>query len=720
MNSDLLTIKFATATSPKSRVEAREATWQQLVDKLQTPRVGEKWGPVFVPADMPSGPRQGQYVKAITILVFDVDNKGGDNKAIPEPLSLAEMAEVIRCKGLNSILYETHSSRPSHLRFRLLVQLAEPIPTHVYKQQAVEFAKRLGFYDYIDKSCLDLAHCYYLPAVDPEFVGIQQFVVTYGEPLRIHDLFAGDQGKDLSAELDSQLFSKLFSSLAKVVSPQCTQSTKKFVQYKQPQAPDFPETDENAGKLKHALSYISSNVPHGKGEIIDDHGDFVDGYWLAIVWAIASLGWDSGEQVARDWSATSDRYTDEGFNAAWYAYYDKQEGGSITVNSLFRLAMEFGWVNSPFEVVEGGFIHEDADLEPIAAAASAEAAQGGPLGRLKGFSITGRSSDLRQQMLDDKFVLDQIAILGQWTNLYAAPNTGKTLLTLTMLRDQIRANVICGEQVFYVNADDTYRGMVEKLEIAESIGLQMLVPNQQGFVVSNIVDLMSDLAIANEAANVVIVLDTLKKFTDLMDKRVASQFGNIARGFVAAGGTLITLAHTNKHKDSQGKSIYSGTSDITDDGDCFYIIDKIGVDKGFGTERYTVEFTNDKNRGDVAGTVGFSFEKRVGETYADLLDSVKRLSSGEIERSKVAKEVQAELDDDADLIAAVADCLGAGINTKSAIVKKVRESTGDSNDKVRKLMAKRTGTFYELGHRWTVIKGANNAQFYQVLPPPSV
>lgn len=720
MNSDLLTIKFATATSPKSRVEAREATWQQLVDKLQTPRVGEKWGPVFVPADMPSGPRQGQYVKAITILVFDVDNKGGDNKAIPEPLSLAEMAEVIRCKGLNSILYETHSSRPSHLRFRLLVQLAEPIPTHVYKQQAVEFAKRLGFYDYIDKSCLDLAHCYYLPAVDPEFVGIQQFVVTYGEPLRIHDLFAGDQGKDLCAELDSQLFSKLFSSLAKVVSPQCTQSTKKFVQYKQPQAPDFPETDENAGKLKHALSYISSNVPHGKGEIIDDHGDFVDGYWLAIVWAIASLGWDSGEQVARDWSATSDRYIDEGFNAAWYAYYDKQEGGSITVNSLFRLAMEFGWVNSPFEVVEGGFIHEDADLEPIAAAASAEAAQGGPLGRLKGFSITGRSSDLRQQMLDDKFVLDQIAILGQWTNLYAAPNTGKTLLTLTMLRDQIRANVICGEQVFYVNADDTYRGMVEKLEIAESIGLQMLVPNQQGFVVSNIVDLMSDLAIANEAANVVIVLDTLKKFTDLMDKRVASQFGNIARGFVAAGGTLITLAHTNKHKDSQGKSIYSGTSDIRDDGDCFYIIDKIGVDKGFGTARYTVEFTNDKARGDVAGVVGFSFEKRVGETYADLLDSVKRLSSGEIERSKVAKEVQAELDDDADLIAAVADCLGAGINTKSAIVKKVRESTGDSNDKVRKLMAKRTGTFYELGHRWTVIKGANNAQFYQVLPPPSV
>ena len=712
MNAALMPIKIATARSHKAHVVARETPWQFLIDKFAIPRVGDKEGPVFVPVDMLSGPRRQEYVKAITILTYDVDNK-----EILEPLSHTELAEVLKCKGLNSIMYETHSSRPNHPRFRLLVQLAEPIPVDVYKRQAVEFAKRLGFYEFLDKGCWSSEHCYYFPAVDPEFIGTQQYIVTYGEPLRIHDLLAGDQGKDLFAELDPQLLSKLFSSSAKVVS---TQSTKKVVRYKQTQQTDFPETDENTNKLKDALSHISSDVPRGSGEIIDDNGNFVDGFWLAMVWAIVSLEWKSGEQIARDWSRTSDRYTDDGFNQAWSGYDPDKKEGAITINSLFRLAIRFGWISSPFGIIEGGFVFEESSLPANAASSSTVVVPARPLERLKGFSITGESAELRRQMLDDKFVMDRIAILGQWTTIFAAPNTGKTLLTLAMLREQIRAGVITGEQVFYVNADDTYRGMVEKLEIAESIGLQMLVPNQRDFVVSTIVDLMSDMASVKEAANVVIVLDTLKKFTDLMDKRVASQFGNIARGFVSAGGTLITLAHTNKHKDAEGKSIYSGTSDIKDDSDCFYIIEQISVDKDFGSQRCTVEFANDKARGDVASTVGFSFEKRLGGTYADLLDSVKRLTSGDIERSKVEKEVQAGLSEDADLIEAVSDCLVAGVNTKSAIVTKVRESTGYSIERVRKFMAKRTGTSYEMGHRWSVIKGANNAHIYQMLPPPSV
>ena len=56
----------------------------------------------------------------------------------------------------------------------------------------------------------------------------------------------------------------------------------------------------------------------------------------------------------------------------------------------------------------------------------------GQLEKLRRFSITGSSEKLKQQMLADVFAMDRVAILGQWTVIYAAPNTGKTLLTIWM------------------------------------------------------------------------------------------------------------------------------------------------------------------------------------------------------------------------------------------------------------------------------------------------
>ena len=47
------------------------------------------------------------------------------------------------------------------------------------------------------------------------------------------------------------------------------------------------------------------------------------------------------------------------------------------------------------------------------------------LDRLHNYSITGESQTLRQQMLDDAFILKDIAVLGQWTTIYASPGNGK-------------------------------------------------------------------------------------------------------------------------------------------------------------------------------------------------------------------------------------------------------------------------------------------------------
>ena len=137
----------------------------------------------------------------------------------------------------------------------------------------------------------------------------------------------------------------------------------------------------------------------------------------------------------------------------------------------------------------------------------------------------------------------------------------------------------------------------------------MLAPNQRGFHTNQITELMIDLVNEEQARGVTIILDTLKKFTDLMHKKEASEFGIISRNFVSSGGTLICLAHTNKHKNAEGKSVYSGTSDIRDDSDCAFIIDKI--ESSIFDEEVVVEFVNDKARGDVVDRVSFIYSKKI-------------------------------------------------------------------------------------------------------------
>ena len=88
------------------------------------------------------------------------------------------------------------------------------------------------------------------------------------------------------------------------------------------------------------------------------------------------------------------------------------------------------------------------------------------------FAHNGNSAVMREKMLKDTFVLDNIAILGQATAIYAKPNTGKTLIVLWMLIESIKAKRIKGENVFYINADDTYKGLVTKLEITEQYGFK--------------------------------------------------------------------------------------------------------------------------------------------------------------------------------------------------------------------------------------------------------
>jgi hypothetical protein len=118
---------------------------------------------------------------------------------------------------------------------------------------------------------------------------------------------------------------------------------------------------------------------------------------------------------------------------------------------------------------------------------------------LAGFSLNGSSSEMKKKMLSDVFVLPGIALLGQATIIYAKPNTGKTLLTLNRLIESINAGTIKAEDVYYINADDTYKGLVEKLELVEQHGFNMLAPGHNGFKAKEFSKYLSNL-ISNDDA----------------------------------------------------------------------------------------------------------------------------------------------------------------------------------------------------------------------------
>lgn len=103
------------------------------------------------------------------------------------------------------------------------------------------------------------------------------------------------------------------------------------------------ETPEEVAKLKDALRYLSPDTCRGFGSFYEHSGEPATDYWLAAVWAVASLGWVSGKDIIKNWSKQStNRYTEDGFEKAW-SDFKPNHPNPIGIGSLYKRAMELGW-----------------------------------------------------------------------------------------------------------------------------------------------------------------------------------------------------------------------------------------------------------------------------------------------------------------------------------------------------------------------------------------
>ena len=332
---------------------------------------------------------------------------------------------------------------------------------------------------------------------------------------------------------------------------------------------------------------------------------------------------------------------------------------------------------------------------------------------LKSFSITGESNQMETSLYDEHFVLNGIALRGQMTVLYAKPNTGKTLITLWLLIQSIKEKSLDAKHIFYVNADDDFRGLITKTKLAEQYGFEMLSPSYKGFTAAHMQAYMKGLIESETASETVIILDTLKKFVSLMDKKEGSTFMARAGEFIASGGTIIALAHTNKNRDAEGKVVFSGTSDISDDASCCYTIDEVSKD----TTMKKILFENFKCRGGNATTLAFNYSIKEGATYIERLESI---STEDAYSSSLAKELMTlniqKGKDDLSIIA-INECLAEGINLKTELINSASKRSGISKPKINTILDRYKGIGVNSSDLWMEKVGDKNAKAFYLLMP---
>lgn len=459
-------------------------------------------------------------------------------------------------------------------------------------------------------------------------------------------------------------------------------------------APDVPE--ERVAPLSE-LATVSELLGH-----IDPDCGYQD--WLNVLMAVyhETAGSEGGLGLADDWSRKAGSYKGRADVEAKWRSFRGNVANPVTIATLITRARNAG--------ADVGAIMREG-FQPCTTAvmqmptADISAAVDSPFRK---YSLIGQAAKYDELAQAATPLLGDVCLRGEATVFYAKHNTGKTLLCLHMISEAVEQNRIAAGDVYFINADDSSAGIAAKLGLLDEIGAHTLVPGQRGFKAEHLGQLLLDAVRNNTARGTLVVIDTLKKFVDLMHKKQASEFANMCRQFVAAGGSLLGLAHTNKRKSDDGKAVHAGTTDILDDFDAGYIIDELPTTGNPGEK--LVEFIRLKGRGGGVQSVAYAYAAEDQVSYAERLASVRLVQQADLDGIRRVEELRS----DSEVVTVVIACITAGVNAKMALRNAVADRAGISRRAATKVIERYTGV--EPGqHHWSFARVAHGRMVYTLL-----
>jgi hypothetical protein len=188
--------------------------------------------------------------------------------------------------------------------------------------------------------------------------------------------------------------------------------------------------------------------------------------------------------------------------------------------------------------------------------------------------------------------------------------------------------------VVYVHADTNPTDAKDYWMQAETAGITYLTPDMK--VELSMLDVVRRLQSLSQSDAVltdqVWVFDTLKKMTDVIQKKSLKDLLQTMRKLSNRGMTIVLLCHTNKHKDADGNRIFEGTGDLKSDVDELIYFDKAKQPDG----SLVVTTRPDKTRADIQPlTFEIGADREVSQK--DTVVDVKNINALEEQKERDAE-----------------------------------------------------------------------------------
>lgn len=267
--------------------------WRDFSESLSEPMVGEKRGAFWCAADYGDNARRnGDSVKAVSLIVLDVEAKA------KQPPPLADALALCEARGWRAFAHTTYTHKPDAPRYRLCMTPSRTIEPVELRHLVVAVAQELELECACDLAASgDPARLYYTPRVASEA-----------------DKAMFELGSVEGAAVDVD--EMLVSGKPEAVKPAPALSP----------APRISETGQLGDDLRSALEYIDPD-PYES--------------WLAGLMALKTAQISNAQELAHWWSAKSAKYNYEECQAKWKSLKPTQ----TSYKEIFKKAQRLGWAN---------------------------------------------------------------------------------------------------------------------------------------------------------------------------------------------------------------------------------------------------------------------------------------------------------------------------------------------------------------------------------------